>query len=124
MKTKKLTQTKTYTTNGIGINVRINFENNHISIVDDNGKDKDFRFANRGVEFMQGWLDILDATKAAIKEAKVEYEAELAEQSRLKEEKTVELIKAIAKSEIEHHPTCSCKSCGKIPPLIKKSKNK
>jgi len=66
----------------ISILVEIDYVNNRISIVrpiNDNKKyeAKGFVFSGRGVEYMNGWIDILDAQKVAIKEAKKMYEEEL-----------------------------------------------
>lgn len=92
---KKLTETRIHTFNDIDIAVRINYRENKISIVDHkNGcRDKTFLFADRGVEFMNGWLNILEAMKNAVKEAKKDYEAELAEQSKFKREDFVLTLK-------------------------------
>lgn len=62
---------------GIEICLKIDYDTGLISIVDGNknaqyglyGK-KNWVFMERGVEYMQGWLDILDAMKKAVTEAK------------------------------------------------------
>ena len=98
MKERKLSEVKMYTFNGIEVMIHIDFYNNKISIVreDTQGKylPKDFRFSQRGVEYMNGWLNILEAMKMAIKEAKKEYEHELAETSKFKDEELQSLLKA------------------------------
>lgn len=97
MKIRKITETKTYTTNDVDVNVRINFYDNKISLVDRDGRDKQWLFANRGVEFMNGWLNILEAMKVAVKEAKIEYENELAETSKFSKNNFELILKPIIK---------------------------
>lgn len=96
---KKITETRTYTFNDINVTIRINYIENKISIVDPNNgyRDKQFIFCNRGVEYMNGWLNILEAMKSAIKEAKKDYEAELAEQTKLKANYILTLKPTISK---------------------------
>lgn len=96
MKERKLTQVKTYTFNDIDVTVKIDFYNNQISLVNSlNYQPKQYVFVERGVEFMNGWLNILEAMKSAIKEAKKEYEHELAETSKFKEESIVKFAMAL-----------------------------
>lgn len=40
-------------------NVKIDYKNGRISIVDDYGQPSVFQFANRGIEYMAGWKEIL-----------------------------------------------------------------
>lgn len=101
MKIRKLSEIKMYTFNGINITIHIDFYNNKISIIKENGQGKylpkDFIFAERGVEYMNGWVNILDAMKSAIKKAKEEYEYELAETSKFKEKDFELILKPIIK---------------------------
>lgn len=82
-KVYKVTETYSFEHKGIVVGVRINYRENRISLVDQNGHDKNWLFANRGVEFMGGWLNILEAMQLAVKDAKAKYEAELANGSEL-----------------------------------------
>lgn len=66
---------KTYTHKGIGVQVRIDFPANEISILDGNRNPKQWIFQRRGIEYMQGWLNIFEALKYATKEAGKELEA-------------------------------------------------
>lgn len=78
-----------FTHKEIGVNVKIDYKENKISILDHLGDANNFKrfvFADRGVQFMQGWLNILEAIQEAVKDAKKRYEAELAEQSKFKPE--------------------------------------
>lgn len=81
---------------GITILVKIDYLNNEISFLStkhlsiDINDPKHFVFAKRGVEYMNGWLTILEALQEATKDAKKKYEANLAEESSFKSEKIIE----------------------------------
>lgn len=69
-----------YEYKGINVAVDIDLENKQISLVDRPTKGmqwqpKEWLFAERSLEYMNGWLLILDAMKHAISEAKKELEA-------------------------------------------------
>jgi len=68
---KPLLLRETYTHKGIPIHVEIDFFKEEISLIDtaDHFKSKKWKFAHRGVEYMPGWQDILDAMKYAIDKA-------------------------------------------------------
>lgn len=76
----KVKETFSYTHKGIKIWVKIDYVNNRIDIVEPINeyigqfKKKDFIFIGRGVEYMNGWLLILQAVGEAIKVAKKKYE--------------------------------------------------
>lgn len=59
----------------VSVGVHINYATGIISLVDTNQTNphavqgKQWIFRNRGLEFMQGWQDILDAMKSAISDA-------------------------------------------------------
>lgn len=83
---KKLTDIVRFTHEEINIDVKIDYINNKISLVESNYgsiNNKKWLFADRWVEYMDSWLDILDAMKFAIWEAKRMYERELAKSSEL-----------------------------------------
>jgi len=66
---------KTYEYCGIRVTVKIDYNDSTISLVErelDNYVKKEWVFINRGLEFMGSWLDILDAMKYAIEEAREE----------------------------------------------------
>ena len=98
MKTHLLKQTYEFVHKDIHIWVKVDYLNNLISLVEpwriEQGTftKKDWIFAGRGVEYMQGWLNVLEAMGEAIKDAKKKYEANHAEESKFKEEKVVELL--------------------------------
>lgn len=90
---------------GISVLVKIDYFTNEISLLDDvNMQRKEWIFAKRGVEYMNGWLTILEAMQEAIKNAKKKYEANLAEESKFKsKELNVEIgykIRKLKKGEV------------------------
>lgn len=59
----------------VAVSVHINYAEGHITLCDHNPANptatqgKQWKFAKREIDFMQGWHDILDAMKSAITEA-------------------------------------------------------
>lgn len=82
----KITEVYEIEHKGITVGVRIDYVRNQINIVDRpahlEDHPKSWVFARRGVEYMNSWLNILEAIQVAIKDAKKRYEDELAEQSK------------------------------------------
>lgn len=58
---------------------------------------KSWCFKNRGLEYMNGWLTVLEAMTVAVKECKKELEFSLAQSSAFKEEKILAGAIALAK---------------------------
>lgn len=89
---RKFKETYIFTHKDISIYVKIDYRNNKISLVEpyDKGKGqfqgKEWLFKDRGVEFMSGWLNILEAMQEAIKDARKRYEADHAENSKFLED--------------------------------------
>ena len=87
---RKLKETYCYThENNISIYIKIDYYNNQIDIVEPTGnpghfKKKEFVFVGRGVEYMNSWVNILEATQEAVKDAKKRYEEELEVTSRFR----------------------------------------
>lgn len=77
-----------YEYKGITVRVRINYDNGKISLIDESGSHKRWLFAERGLEYMKGWQNILDAMKYTIGEATKKLEEDQDE----KEKKTDECI--------------------------------
>lgn len=73
-----------FTHKEITVTVMIDYVDNEISLLDRNGDSKKWLFSNRGVEFMNGWLTILEAMSLAVVDAKKKYEANLAAVSAFK----------------------------------------
>jgi len=72
--TKPLLVERIYTHNGtnININIRIDFKNKTISLLDENSKKKNWMFTSRGIEYMKEWDDIFVAMRECTKFAAIE----------------------------------------------------
>lgn len=101
---RKFQEVYCFTHKKIDIYVKIDFYNNKISLVNPESNHQGFGpkkwlFNDRGVEYMQGWLDILEAMKLAVIDAKKRYEHELAETSKFQEEELIGDILMLQKLE-------------------------
>jgi hypothetical protein len=78
---------RTITHKGIAVSIKIDYDKGEVSLVDqkDNYKGKQWLFTQRGLEYMNGWLDVLSAMTFAVEEGKKELEANLGEKSRFSE---------------------------------------
>lgn len=89
---KKYFEREEYDYNGIKVLIEIDYKNEKISMVENNGHDsyvpKRYNFSGRGVNYMQGWRDILNAMTLA----SVEAEAKLRSFIDKKERNEVKLI--------------------------------
>jgi hypothetical protein len=96
--TNKIKETISFTHKDIMVFVKIDYVNNKISLVEPINrvssifKAKNWIFADRGVEYMNGWLTILEAMGEAIKEAQARLEV-------YEDKKTKELAKLLIKTE-------------------------
>lgn len=86
---------------GVKVTLKIDYDNGTVSFVERGGGygggdfvKKQYIFANRGLEYMNGWLNIIDAMRHATEEAKKLLEHDLAEKSAFK-------VNQIAKDWIE-----------------------
>lgn len=86
---KKHLEVKTITHKGIDIIVEIDYDKGIASLVEASrnlqGKPynpKNWVFSNRGLEYMNGWLNIIEAMKVAIQECKKDLEFSLAQSSK------------------------------------------
>lgn len=101
---KKIKETVEFEKNGIKVYVRIDYVNNSFDLVEkERGtmskfKKKDYCFIGRGVEYINGWLNILDAMKYAMEEAKKMYEHNLALESELKSDNLINVYHERAKA--------------------------
>ena len=92
-KKKKLVDVLTYTKNGIDIDIKVDYRKREISLLDSlSNTEKSFIFANRGIEYMNSWLNILDAMRGAIIFGKSELENYVSEQSEVTQKRVVDLI--------------------------------
>lgn len=99
---KKHLEIKTYRACDIEITVKIDYDAETISLVEKEcGRhvegmpqygNKNWVFVGRGLEFMQGWENILDAMKYAIKQASKELADYLKEVEKDKEDQACEIL--------------------------------
>jgi hypothetical protein len=86
-----------FTENNITVRVKIDHLLNEISLIDNTHRNtsesKKWFFSQRGVEYMQGWLNILEVMQHAITDAKQRYEKQHAEINKLKEQKIERIAK-------------------------------
>lgn len=75
MATELLSIKKYEFSDGTVIRVKIDFEKNKVSLVDQQGANNKFLFAERGVEYMNGWVNILGAMQYAVRAARDELTA-------------------------------------------------
>lgn len=61
-----------YTKHGIHVVVELDFAKKTVSLVEKDGTNKEWVFADRTPEYMNGWLAILKAMQFAVTEAKKE----------------------------------------------------
>lgn len=91
----KYKETFAYTHKDITVWVKIDYRNNKIGLLEPTDPThskfqiKKYIFVDRGVEFMNGWKNILEAMDKAIDYAKKKYEANLDETTKLRQEKVV-----------------------------------
>ena len=93
MKKNKIVDIVEIIHNGIKVLVKIDYIENKISLVEEYKgvyTNKKWVFAERGVEFMSSWIDILETQEVAIEEAKGMYQKELARTSEIKEKVVLE----------------------------------
>lgn len=98
----KYLEIKSYIQNGVRVVVKIDYQAKQISLVEVNDQsfpvsypEKKWVFSKREIEYMDGWIDILDAMKHAVKEAKKELQAYIDEE----ENQKIELIRKIGEQE-------------------------
>ncbi len=103
-KQHKIKETYKFTHKDISIYVKIDYLNNRIDIVEPvnllrgNFKKSEFVFIGRGVEYMQGWRDILEAISEATKDAQAKYEANLALESSFRDKDMLSLLNKTMKT--------------------------
>lgn len=84
---------------GIKVTIKIDYDRGTASLVEENGitdfpwRNKMWVFADRGLEYMNGWQNILEAMQVAVKECKKELEKDLAEKSRFTDKQVIALRK-------------------------------
>ena len=99
-KPTKHLELETYTHKGIAVTVEINYDAGTISLLE-KGQPKKWIFAGREVDYMPGWLNILEAMKYAIQEAETKLLVHQKEKEKQLKEKEIGLMKAIAEMQPE-----------------------
>lgn len=82
----------THTYKGIDVRVKIDYPNAEVSLLDEQNEGKRWLFVKRTPEYLNPWLNILDAMKSAIKEAKEKVEAYEKEREKNKVEELEHVI--------------------------------
>lgn len=83
-------EVKTIDHKGVKVIIEINHDRGHASIVEivneahNATKPKTWVFSNRGLEYMNGWLIIIEAMKIAVEQIKKDLEQDLADKSKFK----------------------------------------
>ena len=96
MATEILTIKKYEFSDGTTIYIKIDFAKNKVSLVDQNGASTKFLFAERGLEYMNGWLNILGAMRYAIKDARDQLEAWQKARDDEKQKQIIDIMVALA----------------------------
>lgn len=88
---------------GTTLHVKIDFENNRVSFVEPDirkvdapYRNKEWLFAERGVEYMNGWLNIMGAMRYVVREARDELEAWQKAQKDKKTKQIIDIMVALA----------------------------
>lgn len=68
---------RVYTSYGISVVVELDFVNETISLVEKDGSKKLWDFTGRGVQYMNGWRNIMRAMEHATAEAQKEMQAHI-----------------------------------------------
>ncbi len=86
---------------GIKVTIKIDYDKKEVSLVERGARGywdtKAWHFGGRGLEYMNPWLNILEAMAVAIKEGKKELEHILAEDSKFKADMVQKVSKIIEK---------------------------
>lgn len=93
---KKHLEIKSYSYLGVNVMVKIDYDGGFISLMENRDAVKKWVFASRKVEYMQGWENILDAMKFAIKEAEALLSKHQAAKEKELRRKEQSLARAIA----------------------------
>lgn len=81
---------------GVKVTIRIDYDKGTASLMEyrnEGWKKKEWIFADRGLEYMNGWQNIIEAMQVAVAECKKELEKDLAEKTKFKEEFVMEVAK-------------------------------
>lgn len=109
---------ETYTLYGVNVNVEINYDKGTITLLETREnphnnfqknpgpqyQPKQWIFAGRTIDYMDGWRNILDAMSYAITKAETKLAKHLKEQEKVKGRKAVEMHIAMAAQEKKAKP--------------------
>lgn len=97
-------EVKDYETHGVKVCVAIDYDNEHISLVEQEKnsipiryKAKQWVFSNREIGYMQGWQHIFQAMSYAVEQAHKELKKHIDAKEKAKRKMQVRVIKAVAK---------------------------
>ena len=85
---------------GIKVTIKIDYDKGTVSLMEfenESWKRKKWIFADRGLEYMNGWQNVLEAMQVAVAECKKELEKDLAEKTKFKEDLVINAIKEVKK---------------------------
>lgn len=99
MATELLKVKKYEFSDGTILRVKIDFEHNKVSFLDKDGGVSKFKFAERGSEYMNGWLNILGAMRYVVREARDELEAWQKVQEEKKTQQIIDIMVALHEQE-------------------------
>lgn len=74
-KIKPVIEQYIYEKSGIQVGVKINYTKKEISLIEHDNRKKTWVFVDRGLEYMEGWLNILSVMKEAIQHAQKRLQA-------------------------------------------------
>lgn len=82
---------------GIKVTIKIDYDKGEASLVETSfgHGDKKWLFSNRGLGYMLGWLNILEAMQIAVKECKKELELSFSQSNKYKESIIIKANKMI-----------------------------
>lgn len=92
---RKHVEVETYTAYGIAVMVEIDYDARKISLLQGRSHAKNWVFAGRGIEYMNGWRNILHAMEYAIGEAEKKLSKAISLQDRDEARRDMKLVRAI-----------------------------
>lgn len=91
---------KTIEHKGVKVTIKTDYDKGEVSLLENamgGYAKKKWCFAERGLEYMNGWLNVIDAMRHAVEIGIEDLEQKLAEDSAFKEEIFIKAVKAINK---------------------------
>lgn len=92
---------------GVKVTIRIDYDKGTASLMERSLRGdwvaKNWLFQDRGLEYMNGWQDILEAMKIAVAECKKELEKDLAEKTKFSRKLTNKVLEAMSTEELKKY---------------------